>query len=279
MKHYFLLPIICATFILTSCSVNQNKNQEISANDTIAENPTADTIIHRFFDGWLTKASNCPDNEMKYLELYDERNKELKALNDSIGFFDNITCVVRGVNYRKYEKQYTLELALYELPDPNEEYITVQGFEMGKVNLYHVGSMSEKDPLFPKTKELQQGDIVYVHGTFVIDQNTGEPRGIKEYLTSAHTLFSLTEYYFNVLEISKKPLQKPDADVFDAIIKGRKAMNYLFKSWRKDKDYRKKTLESLTNEYNESKKNLCDSDTVIVQRYINYMMSDFTRWE
>lgn len=277
MKHLKFLPIF-ALLLLASCKRVATLEATNSA-DSVQAELTADTIIHRFFDSWLTKASNCPDNEMKYLELYDERNKELKALNDSIGFFDNIMCVVRGVDYNKYDKTYTLELALYEQPATDSEYIQVQGFEMGKVNLYHVGRMNDQDPLFEKTKELQQGDWVYVHGTFVIDQSTGEPRGIKEYLASAHTLFSLTEYYFNVLEISKKPLQKPTAGVFDAICKGRRAFNYLYKSWRKDKDYRKQTEDSLAKEYNDSKRSLSDSDTILVQRYMNYMFSDFTNWE
>ena len=254
MKGQIIFALIALIGISSCVTQGTNQNQTQSTRELVS-----------FFKAYKNRQYNV-GNDIQKEELYAEREKKLLHYVDSLSILTNLQGKISDISLEDSESGKS-KILTYEISIEPEEYFELT---LECANIISIDSLNS-DFLYNKIKAISDHSTVYFDGVFSIDAETNLPRSVAYGMDLA---FSYPKYKFHVVNLSTVQLDTLSSQLRMTIAKGRKAMHYMFKDYRKENDYNKSTFNTLSDDFNKSKTGLNVSEIKYLQRYMNAIALD-----
>lgn len=254
MKGQIIFALIALIGISSCVTQGTKQNQTQSTQDLVS-----------FFKTYKNQEYKV-GNDIQKEELYAEREKALQHYVDSVAILTNLQGKISDISLSDSESGKS-KILTYEISVKPEEYFELT-FECA--NIISIDSL-KNDYLYNKIKAISNYSTVYFDGIISIDAKTNLPRSEAYGIDLA---FSYPKYKFHVVDLSTIQLDTLSSQLRMSVVKGRKAIRYMFKDYRKESDYNKATFNTLSDDFNLSKTKLNDSEIKYIQRYMNAIVLD-----
>ena len=247
-----LLFLLAALPLLIGCSPSPKKVVE-------KQHPFVELLMK--YDNMESRAGN----NIQKKELLLKRDKELLNMVDTFAIFENLKGRINRIELKEYKKQ---SLLTYE--------ITIEPKEYFKLTL-HCKHVIDNDKLnqnyiYTNVRTLSNYSNVVFNGILSTKAETNE---IRKYDFGSDDLqFSYPDLYFHLTDIAPYQIDTISNNLRNSLKKGKAAMNYMFKDYRKEKDYKKATYKKIEKDFTESEKTLTTKEKKFVERYMNMLATD-----
>lgn len=247
-----LLFLLAALPLLVSCVPPQKKDIE-------KQHPFIELLMK--YDNMEYNAGNSIQKK----ELLSRRDKELLNMVDSLAIFENLKGRIDKIELKEYEKQ---SLLTYEIIIAPKKYFKLT------LNCRHIidNDKLSDDYIYNNIRTLSNYSNVVFNGILSTKAETNEIR--KSDFGSDGLQFSYPDLYFHLTDINPYKTDSISNDLRNSLKKGKNAMNYMFKNYRKEKDYKKSIYKEMEKDFNNSKDLLTGKDLLFIERYMNMIATD-----
>ena len=254
MKRLLLVASILVLF--TSCVENRTVKSSIK---------TSNELLVSFFKKYKEQEYKV-GNDIQKKELYDKREKALAMNIDSFAILSNLEGEISNITLNDIRGGKSKVLT-YNIEIRPEEYFKL------KLKCTHIINKDslDKNYFYNTVKSISNYSTVYFDGIFSVNADTDLPEssGYDNGLS-----FSYPEYEFYITNIASTPLDTLSNNLIKSIRLGRKSIDYLFKDYRKEKDFKKSIFNQLSDEFDQSKELLTGKEREYVDLYMNSIALD-----
>lgn len=251
MKHVILIAAL--VILLAGCTHQQTRYTQTAPQTTTGE-------LLGFFDSYYDK-SYTARNEIQKSELFDQQQRDLMKLMDSVAIFQGLSGKIS--NIRKIKETKNTVLVSYDIDVENKSNSIVSL----SLTCYNTFADAKNDSLYMSIVSIPDNSTVYFDGVFAVDDETNLP----EYRNFGYYLsFSSQDYVFNVVNISKEKTDTLSPALIDALRAARQSVMYI----RQNPDKARSTISNnYKKEFDKAEAKLTDKEKAYLKRYMVAVMN------
>ena len=221
---------------------------------------TATDDLIEFFDSYWDKSCTV-GNELQKSELFDQQQRDLMKLMDSVAIFQGLSGKIS--NIRKIKETKNTVLVSYDIDVENKSNSIVSL----SLTCYNTFKDKKNDSLYMSIVSIPDNSTVYFDGVFAVDDETNLP----EYRNFGYYLsFSSQDYVFNVVNISKEKTDTLSPALIDALRAARQSVMYI----RQNPDKARSTISNnYKKEFDKAEAKLTDKEKAYLKRYMVAVMN------